>query len=445
MNKAIILGLSLILMMLSSCVEPKPGILEVSPNKLSFGGTEESLSVTVKCSSNDWTWESDFPKWISIQRKDDGAVTITARPNPESHVREGRITFICEDLKSIVSIEQAPKPVEYYIQVVDQLELDDVHAPVTIEVKTNAPAWEIVSKPQWLEVSQKDQQLIITAGPNTGSNRREGLVTLEAEGKQALLKVTQAEKAYVSISKELSIFHYLGGVQTISFKSNRKDIVIDYSDFSAHFTSEVIGDNQLRISAPRNIQNKEINRSISFIYKGRTLLDIKVNQEKSNIEADQRAYLVEFFKMTNGENWVNNTNWLSDRPLSEWYGIRMGDEGYGVYSIILKDNNLSGRIPKGFGILVSANLIKLQGNALEGELPGELTNLKEVVILDLSNNNFTGSIPAGLCGDFPKRISLDLRGNRLSGTVPTCFIENVNKYKFCPQQEGYKFDNYHCN
>lgn len=249
MNRTIFIVLPLVLLMLSSCVKPKPSTLEVSPDKLSFGDTEESLTLTVKSSSNEWTWESGYPEWVSLKRVNDETVTITARANPESTVREGRIIFACEDLKRVVSIEQAPKPIEYYIQVIDQLELDDVADPVTTEVKTNAPTWVVVSKPQWIEVVQKELQLIITATENTETNRREGVITLEAEGKQAFLKVSQAEMAYVSISNELSVFHYLGGEQILTFESNRKDLIIEHSTFSSQFTSEIIGDNQLKISA----------------------------------------------------------------------------------------------------------------------------------------------------------------------------------------------------
>ena len=34
-----------------------------------------------------------------------------------------------------------------------------------------------------------------------------------------------------------------------------------------------------------------------------------------------RAALVALYEATDGENWTNNTNWLSDRPIGEWYGV----------------------------------------------------------------------------------------------------------------------------
>lgn len=445
MNKIIILRLSVILTMLSCCRVSDPVTLEVYPDKLSFSGSGESQAVTVKCSTKDWEWRHTFSDWLSIKKVDNSSVVITAQSNPESSPRKSKITFVCEDVIKTINVEQVPKPIEYFFKAPEQIDLDDVDSPRSIQVETNAPTWEIVEKPQWLKVSKTNKVLTITPSNNTEPDKREGAIIIEAGGKRAQINVTQSEMAFVKINQELSIFSYRGGEQTITLTSNRKDIKLDQSIPPYHFTIKEIGDHQLKITAPRNKSAKMIKESFSIIYKNRTLINIKVNQEKSNIEADQRAYLVEFFKATNGEKWTNNTNWLSDKPLAEWYGIVMGDEGNGIFKLSLNDNNLSGRIPDGFDILVSAYYIKLKGNALEGQLPIGLTKLKETMSIDLSNNNFTGSIPALNSGEFHKLKILDLRGNQLSGTVPDSFIKSPKKFKFCPQQEGYKFDNYQCN
>ena len=36
---------------------------------------------------------------------------------------------------------------------------------------------------------------------------------------------------------------------------------------------------------------------------------------------DDRDALVALYNATDGPNWTNNTNWLSDRPIGEWYGV----------------------------------------------------------------------------------------------------------------------------
>ena len=34
-----------------------------------------------------------------------------------------------------------------------------------------------------------------------------------------------------------------------------------------------------------------------------------------------------FYHAPGGPDWLNNTNWLSDAPLSEWYGVDTNEQG----------------------------------------------------------------------------------------------------------------------
>ena len=75
-----------------------------------------------------------------------------------------------------------------------------------------------------------------------------------------------------------------------------------------------------------------------------------------------RAALVALYNATDGPNWVNNGNWLSDEPLGEWYGVTT-DGGGRVTSIYLNTNQLIGEIPPELGSL--SNLQRLEfGNDL---------------------------------------------------------------------------------
>ena len=40
-----------------------------------------------------------------------------------------------------------------------------------------------------------------------------------------------------------------------------------------------------------------------------------------------RAALVTLYEATDGPNWANNENWLTDAPLGEWYGVSVSDTG----------------------------------------------------------------------------------------------------------------------
>ena len=59
-----------------------------------------------------------------------------------------------------------------------------------------------------------------------------------------------------------------------------------------------------------------------------------------------RQPLVALYFATDGPNWTNNTNWLSNAPLGEWHGVTTDDSAR-VVKLVLSDNNLSGRLPRG--------------------------------------------------------------------------------------------------
>ena len=59
-------------------------------------------------------------------------------------------------------------------------------------------------------------------------------------------------------------------------------------------------------------------------------------------EDTDRAALVALYNATDGPNWTNSTNWLTDAPLGEWHGVDTDTRGR-VYALRLSDNQLTGR------------------------------------------------------------------------------------------------------
>ena len=68
-----------------------------------------------------------------------------------------------------------------------------------------------------------------------------------------------------------------------------------------------------------------------------------------DVSTDRDA-LVAFYHATNGANWSNGENWLSDEPLGSWHGVTADSNGR-VNSLSLKDNQLGGSIPPQLGNL----------------------------------------------------------------------------------------------
>ena len=129
-----------------------------------------------------------------------------------------------------------------------------------------------------------------------------------------------------------------------------------------------------------------------------------------------RAILVALYSVTDGPNWTNGENWLTDAPLGDWYGVHTDDQGR-VTSISLSSNGLTGEIPTVLGYLTSLTRLYLGGNQLTGVIPPELGNLTSLSELSLAGNRLTSPIPPRL-GDLANLTVLWLYDNGLTGAIP---------------------------
>ena len=146
-----------------------------------------------------------------------------------------------------------------------------------------------------------------------------------------------------------------------------------------------------------------------------TVLLVSCTQSTSPAQRDRDA-LVALYKATDGPNWRNNTNWLSDAPTSEWHGVTTDDNGC-ITRLSLGGNQLNGKVPPELGNLVNLTSLELYGNQLSGEIPPELGNLVNLTSLGLYGNRLSGEIPPKL-GSLPNLGYLNLSNNRLSGEIP---------------------------
>ena len=125
--------------------------------------------------------------------------------------------------------------------------------------------------------------------------------------------------------------------------------------------------------------------------------------------------LVALYNATGGPNWTNNSNWLSNQPLSEWFGVTV-DTTDRVEHLNLSSNNLRGTLPTGLAQLSNLKSLNLNNNRLRGGVPSELGSLTHLEDLDLATNELTGTIPTQL-GNLSILETLNLSWNELSGAV----------------------------
>ena len=164
--------------------------------------------------------------------------------------------------------------------------------------------------------------------------------------------------------------------------------------------------------------------------------------------------LVTIYNETNGPNWTDNSNWLSVKPMGEWYGVTTDHSGR-VTKLSLADNNLLGTIPPELGQMNMLQILQLGFNELSGPIPpklGDLQNLRELGIqfcwlsgtippelgrltnletLSLWGNGstLTGPLPSEF-GHLRKLASLRLSGNAFTGPIPAEFGQLISLEEF---------------
>ncbi len=148
-----------------------------------------------------------------------------------------------------------------------------------------------------------------------------------------------------------------------------------------------------------------------------------------------RAALVALYNAMAGPNWAINTNWLTDAPLGEWYGVKVDDEGrvqelhlsafYGSIPPEIGDltnlrslwifGSLFSPIPPEIGRLAKLETLRLDGGSPAGPIPPEIGDLANLRHLRLEGG-LAGPVPSEL-GNLVNLVSLHLGGD-LTGPIP---------------------------
>ena len=162
--------------------------------------------------------------------------------------------------------------------------------------------------------------------------------------------------------------------------------------------------------------------------------------EGGGIASPDCVALVALYEATDGDNWTDNANWLSDQPLDEWFGASTDDEGR-VTRLELDGNGLLGALPPELGNLINLRELDLYDNELSGSLPSELGDLTNLESLYLDRNQLSGSLPLSLV-KLTYLKDLNLRNTELCAPLDAGFqawlegIENKRGVVNCEEDEG---------
>lgn len=288
------------------------------------------------------------------------------------------ISFDSEDL--VVMQANSSRDIRYTIQ--------SIIPDVDIEVVTSA---DIKAKAVSGEESNLSGYINIMTGPTI--NEYSKVVVFVSNGERVIMKSLSFEEAGIEVIDNAAKFcGDEGGEVVLEFMSNVECEAI-IPDEAQNWISVVPPTRALEYNAITLKLKPNMGRTRSAIIPvqsidGTLCINYNINQGGNQDAEVERDALIAIYNALGGENWINNTNWCSEKPLSEWYGVTVDQYGY-VNSLFLTGNNLYGYLPVEIGNLLHLKAFACQANNLYGKIPAEMANLENLESLLLDGSHFT--------------------------------------------------------
>lgn len=427
--------LSCILISSAACRKEEPTVLKATPESLDFEEDGGIQYIDVETNIDNWT-VSSTPKWVVVEKSDGKKIKLTTEVNVEITERQTDFTITAKEKTVKINISQKPKTT--LKTETEQLDFKTEGGAKEIKIISNSKEWSIIQKNDWIEAQKSDDKVLVKVDKNKGKEIRKGSIIIGANKETATIEIWQDMEAFVEIEPKVLNFSYRGGTQEISIKRNKK-INVAHLAGTDWLSIDDKEEGKIRITAEWNPLKQKRQGKYEIRVEDK-IAEVIINQSENTIEEEQRPLLEAFYKSTNGDQWKDNTNWLSSKPIGEWKGVDVTD-GYGVSALRLSNNNLGGQIPKEIGSIEFLSHFWASNNQLTGLIPTEMGDLSELTTLHLNENNLSGSIPDKI-GELSHLNSLLLYKNRLTGSIPKKLLRFATG--ICPQQDGYGFDNSEC-
>ena len=138
--------------------------------------------------------------------------------------------------------------------------------------------------------------------------------------------------------------------------------------------------------------------------------------------------LVKIYELTDGATWKESRRWDLSKPMNDWPGIKLNDEGR-VTELNLTNGTVTGKdweIPEELADLTELTVFQAVGSRVTGSIPEFLYNMTKLTKIRLNGNKLTGSISAKIANlaDLTELFVNENAG--LAGSIPV-EIANLKK------------------
>ena len=276
-----------------------------------------------------------------------------------------------------------------------------------------------------------DAQITVNIKANTSNDDRTATLTITSGKESKTVSISQKQKDALTVTGSQFEVEASGGNVEITVKANIEfeyKVSEDCADWISFSGTKAMTSHSLVFSVSQNTKYEPREGKIIFTsgsLKEEVIIVQAAKQDTiEDIQAKEKAILKAFYDATGGNNWKDKTNWCSNLPVSEWFGVRTDSDGL-VRDLSVPENNLTGSIPEGVAGLSRLEAINVCYNHLTGSIPADLGSLSNLYLLYLGDNKLTGSIPTEL-GNLRNLEYMEISNNQLTGIIPA-ELKNLKK------------------
>lgn len=373
--------------------------LTVTSNKVEIGSEGGTFSIEAKANvSVSYEIEEAAKEWISASESrglTTKTLNFTAKANDKIERRQGNIILKGgEGLTETITIyQEGEKPT--LVITSEDIVVGSKGETIKIELKSNVDYEMVLPETDWI-IKEESRAIsaythYLTIATNETYDQRSAIVYFlnAAESLKDSICITQLQKDAIIVAKNEYTIASEGGNLEFSVNTNVDfEVSVSVDWIKQNTGSRGLVEKPLSFVIAENEDTEPREGEIVITYQD-LKQTIKITQKGGiDYEAIERAALIEFYKAASGPDWLNQTNWCSDKPLGEWYGIKTNEKGH-VVSVNITYNGEKGDISKILPPLTPLKeLTKLalgsNGTNIYGALPEDINKLKKLEQLDLS-------------------------------------------------------------
>jgi hypothetical protein len=309
------------------------------------------------------------------------------------------------------------------------LEADAAGGTVSVDVTSNAP-WTISvpSGIDWITpdaaAGEGSKKVAFTVAANAGFETRSADVTFTAQGKTAVVKISQAAATpALEVAPATLSVSDLGGKLEFNVTSNAPWTVTVAEDWITVDPASGQGDAKVVLTVAES-DVRAVRNAVVTVKEtvGNTEKTVSVSQAAVPLghKADSLA-LVKIYTIADGANWKDSRRWTLTEPMDKWPGVKLNEEGR-VIELSITNGTVSTvewEIPEELADLTEVSTLQIVGSKLKGQIPEFLYGMTSLSKVRLNGNNLTGAI-SDKVSQLTELTELYVNENKeLGGSLPT--------------------------